>query len=103
MIRSYRGDAGVREDRRAFTWSSADFPPRRSQVASMTLSEVLITADGGYRRVGGPLKKNADDAMPRPRAWRKVVVRHQAGRAVDRGRDVWWHESSIARARLPNP
>jgi acetyl-CoA synthetase len=58
-------------------------------------SQILITADGGYRRGAVvPLKKNADDALIGAPTVEKVVVYKRTGEAVPmmHGRDVWWHE-----------
>ena len=58
-------------------------------------SQILITADGGYRRGAVvPLKKNADDALIGTPTVEKVVVYKRTGEAVVmmHGRDVWWHE-----------
>jgi acetyl-CoA synthetase len=58
-------------------------------------SQILITADGGYRRgTVVPLKKNADDALIGSPTVEKVVVYKRTGEAVAmmHGRDVWWHE-----------
>ena len=59
-------------------------------------SEVLITADGGYRRGNIiPLKQNADQALEGAPVVKKVVVVRRTGSADDRmvpGRDIWWHD-----------
>jgi acetyl-CoA synthetase len=59
-------------------------------------SEVLVTADGGYRRGGEvALKKLADDALAGTPTIRKVVVFKRlanADCAMKEGRDVWWHD-----------
>jgi len=58
-------------------------------------SDVIITADGGYRRgTVGPLKKNVDAALKMTDRVKKVVVLKRTGEAVDwtEGRDVWWSD-----------
>jgi len=59
-------------------------------------SEVLVTADGGYRRGGVvALKKLADDALQGTPTIRKVVVFKRVGNAdvpMKEGRDLWWHD-----------
>jgi acetyl-CoA synthetase len=67
-------------------------------------SDIIITADGGFRRGQVvPLKANVDDALTKTNRIRKVVVLQRVGDSVDpslprakvtwvQGRDVWWHE-----------
>src|SRR5438874_7295640 len=58
-------------------------------------AQVLITADGGYRKVGiVPLKKNADEAIALTKGVEKVLVVRRTKQDVPwtDGRDVWWHE-----------
>src|SRR6059036_217874 len=58
-------------------------------------AEVLITADGGWRRGQlVPLKVNADAAIEASRSIRKVVVVRRTGKPVSMNpqRDVWYHE-----------
>ncbi|MEM7008375.1 MAG: acetate--CoA ligase [Thermodesulfobacteriota bacterium] len=60
-------------------------------------SNVLITADGGYRRGKVvPLKKNADEAVKKTPSIKKVVVVNRVGDKVKvrmkKGRDYWWHK-----------
>ncbi|MDR0787484.1 MAG: acetate--CoA ligase [Gemmatimonadota bacterium] len=67
-------------------------------------AKLLITADGGYRRGSVvPLKRNADAAIEEedgtPTIEHVLVVRRHgekgstlANSAMQRGRDVWWHE-----------
>ena len=58
-------------------------------------SNVIITADGGYRRgTVVPLKKNVDEALTRTNLIQHVIVLKRTGQAVDwvEGRDVWWHD-----------
>ena len=70
--------------------------------------ELLVTADGGYRRGQiVPLKKMADEALERtPSIKNVVVVQRQAGsgdpgRTMKAGRDHWYHELDAGRvARL---
>ncbi|MFC7218114.1 acetate--CoA ligase [Streptomyces polyrhachis] len=58
-------------------------------------AQVVITADGGYRR-GKPsaLKPAVDEAVGRCPGVRKVLVVRRTGQEVawDDERDVWWHE-----------
>ncbi|WP_237492812.1 acetate--CoA ligase [Modestobacter sp. L9-4] len=58
-------------------------------------AEVVITADGGYRR-GAPsaLKPNVDEALTRTKGVRSVLVVKRTEQDVEwtEGRDVWWHE-----------
>ncbi len=58
-------------------------------------SEVVITADGGYR--GGrivPLKQTTDDALKECPGVKTVVVLKRTGKDVPlkEGRDKWWHD-----------
>ena len=67
-------------------------------------SNVIITADGGFRRGNiVPLKNNVDEALKKTDLVKKVVVLQRVGTPVDpqlsraqinwvEGRDVWWHE-----------
>jgi acetyl-CoA synthetase len=59
-------------------------------------AEVVITADGGYRR-GAPaaLKPAVDEAVERCPEVRKVLVVRRTGQDVawHDDRDVWWHET----------
>ncbi|WP_375491685.1 acetate--CoA ligase [uncultured Jatrophihabitans sp.] len=59
-------------------------------------AEVVITADGGYRR-GAPsgLKPVVDEALRKCPDVRKVLVVKRTAQDVDwdESRDVWWHES----------
>ena len=64
-------------------------------------SEVIITADGGFRRGAVvPLKANVDDALTKTGRVKKVVVLQRVGATPSaqlqinwvEGRDVWWHE-----------
>ena len=67
-------------------------------------SNLIITADGGFRRGNVvPLKSNVDEALKKTDLVKKVVVLQRIGAAVDphlpraevnwvEGRDVWWHE-----------
>ncbi|MGE5552418.1 MAG: acetate--CoA ligase [Betaproteobacteria bacterium] len=60
-------------------------------------SEVVVTADGGYRRGGiVPLKRNVDEALKECPDVRSVVVVRRVGQeALDimaDGRDHWWDE-----------
>jgi acetyl-CoA synthetase len=59
-------------------------------------AEVVITADGGYRR-GAPaaLKPAVDEAIERCPGVRKVLVVRRTGQDVawNDDRDVWWHDT----------
>src|SRR5687768_17305273 len=66
-------------------------------------SNVIITADGGFRRGNVvPLKNNVDEALKQTDLVKKVVVLQRVGATPDgssgntinwvEGRDVWWHE-----------
>src|SRR5881398_3297906 len=66
-------------------------------------SNIIITADGGFRRGQVvPLKRNVDDALKKTDRVKKVVVLQRAGIPVDgaaqgtmgwtNGRDIWWSE-----------
>jgi acetyl-CoA synthetase len=59
-------------------------------------AQVVITADGGYRR-GAPaaLKPAVDEALERCPDVRNVVVVRRTGQDVawTDGRDLWWHDS----------
>jgi acetyl-CoA synthetase len=59
-------------------------------------SEVLVTADGGYRRGNVvPLKDTVDEAIEDLPFVRRVVVCQRTKQSVRMkpGRDVWWHEA----------
>src|SRR2546425_9498325 len=59
-------------------------------------SEVIITADGGYRRGNVvPLKKTVDEAVEDLPFVRQVVVYQRTKEPVSmkKGRDVWWHDA----------
>jgi acetyl-CoA synthetase len=61
-------------------------------------SNVIITADGGFRRGSVvPLKANVDEALKKTDRVKKVIVLQRVGtNGVNinwvEGRDVWWHE-----------
>ena len=67
-------------------------------------SNLVITADGGFRRGAVvPLKTNVDEALKKTDRVNKVVVLQRVGQPLDahlpraevnwvEGRDVWWHE-----------
>jgi acetyl-CoA synthetase len=57
--------------------------------------EVVITADGGYRRgAPSPLKPAVDEALQSCPDVRSVLVVRRTGQdiAMTEGRDLWWHE-----------
>jgi acetyl-CoA synthetase len=58
-------------------------------------AEIVITADGGYRR-GAPaaLKTHVDEAIEGSATVEKVLVVKRTGQDVpmQEGRDVWWHD-----------
>jgi len=59
-------------------------------------SEVIVTADGGYRRGNiVPLKRTVDEAVADLPVVRHVVVYLRTNEPVpmQAGRDVWWHEA----------
>jgi len=69
-------------------------------------AEIIITADGGYRRgaiVG--LKKNVDNALKgKDTSVKKVIVFKRTGQDIhiEEGRDVWWHrELEYVDAKCP--
>ncbi|HXH62584.1 MAG TPA: acetate--CoA ligase [Gemmatimonadales bacterium] len=71
-------------------------------------AQVLITADGGYRRGAVvPLKQNADDAVAQTPSIRHVMVLKRTGQSVPMRprRDSWWHDlmSSAAPECAPEP
>ncbi len=58
-------------------------------------AEVVITADGGWRRGSiVPLKKMVDEATERSAQVREVIVLRRTGQEIlmKDGRDLWWHE-----------
>jgi acetyl-CoA synthetase len=67
-------------------------------------SNLIITADGGFRRGNVvPLKANVDEALKKTDRVKTVVVLQRVGNSSDsathradidwiEGRDVWWHE-----------
>jgi acetyl-CoA synthetase len=58
-------------------------------------SNVIITADGGYRRGNVvPLKQSVDEALKKTDLVKRVVVLKHAGNAIEfaAGRDVWWSD-----------
>jgi acetyl-CoA synthetase len=58
-------------------------------------SNIVITADGGYRRGSVvPLKNNVDEAGKKTDLIKTVVVLKRTGSEVNMqsGRDVWWHD-----------
>jgi acetyl-CoA synthetase len=57
--------------------------------------EIVITADGGYRRgAPSPLKPAVDEALQSCPDVRNVLVVRRTGQdvAMTEGRDLWWHE-----------
>ncbi|MBU6147214.1 MAG: acetate--CoA ligase [Actinomycetales bacterium] len=58
-------------------------------------ADIVITADGGYRKGGAsPLKPAVDEALTHCPGVRHVLVVRRTGGTVDwtPGRDLWWHE-----------
>ncbi len=58
-------------------------------------SNIIITADGGFRRGAiVPLKTNVDEALTKTNLVKTVVVLKRTGAAVNmlQGRDIWWHD-----------
>ena len=58
-------------------------------------SDLIITADGGYRRGQVvALKKNVDAALEATPRVKKVIVLKRTGEtvAMKEGRDIWWHD-----------
>ena len=64
-------------------------------------SDIIITADGGFRRGSVvPLKANVDDALTKTSRVKKVIVLQRVGTSGDKplqvkwveGRDIWWHD-----------
>ncbi len=69
-------------------------------------AEVLITADGGWRRGAiVPLKENADRALEDCPTIRHVVVVKRTGHDVHmaEGRDVWYHELTDGQSVVCEP
>ena len=82
-------------------WCSAASPPTRSPTRIVDCgAEVVITADGGYRRgAASALKPAVDEALRQGREQdgttsRKVLVVKRTGQDVewDDDVDVWWHD-----------
>src|SRR5437764_14144560 len=64
-------------------------------------SEIIITADGGWRRGAGiPLKKNVDEALTRTNLIKSVVVLQRTGAPVTmvQGRAIWWKDVVASRS-----
>lgn len=58
-------------------------------------SDIIITADGGWRRGAAvPLKKNVDDALTKTDLVKTVVVLERTGSPVnmESERDIWWKD-----------
>ena len=58
-------------------------------------AEIVITADGGYRRgAASALKPNVDEAIAGAKSVEKVLVVRRTGQdvAMQAGRDFWWHD-----------
>ncbi len=58
-------------------------------------SNIIITADGGYRRGQVvALKDNVDEALTKTQLVKKVIVLKRTGQQIPwtQGRDVWWHD-----------
>jgi acetyl-CoA synthetase len=57
--------------------------------------EVLITQDEAWRKGAPvPLKRNADDALAQSPSVKSAIVLERTGNgvAMQKGRDLWWHE-----------
>src|SRR5688500_14871035 len=66
-------------------------------------SNLIITADGSYRRGQVvPLKKNVDEALTKTNLVKKVVVLKRTGEQVpfDNTRDIWW--SDVIQGQSPD-
>jgi acetyl-CoA synthetase len=78
-------------------------------------SDIVITADGGFRRGQVvALKRNVDEALKKTSRVRKVIVLQRVGTPVGEGltadtiqwnpdRDVWWHELIAAQSTECEP
>ena len=69
-------------------------------------ANVLVTANGGYRRgTVVPLKRNVDDALRETPGVRHVVVLERTKDAVpmQQGRDAWWHDLMARAAESCEP
>jgi acetyl-CoA synthetase len=68
-------------------------------------AQVVITADGGYRRgAPSPLKTNVDTAVAECPGVRHVLVVRRTGRDIDwHDRDLWWHEVVDRQSREHSP
>ena len=58
-------------------------------------AELIITADGGWRRGKiVPLKDTVDEALPKCDTIRNVLVLRRTGQEItmEEGRDIWWHD-----------
>lgn len=70
-------------------------------------SDILVTADGGWRRGGVvPLKANADEAVEGTNVRTVVVVQRigeKANASMTPGRDVYWHEEIAKVPSTPCP
>jgi acetyl-CoA synthetase len=67
---------------------------------------VVITADGGYRKGAAvPLKRNADEAIARTTSVRHCIVVRRTGEDVewDPARDRWWHELAAEQPTTAEP
>ena len=76
-------------------WCLAAFRPRRCARIIDCDARMVITADGGYRRVPRRLKPAVDEAIVGlPAIVEHVLVVRRTGQDVGwmEGRDVWWHE-----------
>ncbi|MFD2415549.1 acetate--CoA ligase [Amycolatopsis pigmentata] len=68
-------------------------------------AQVVITADGGYRRgAPSPLKANVDAAVADCPEVRHVLVVRRTGQDIDwHERDLWWHEVVDRQSREHSP
>ena len=69
-------------------------------------AQVVITADGGWRRGKTvPLKDNVDAALKKHKGVKKVIVAKRTGQDVmmKRGRDVWWDAETAKASATHKP
>ncbi len=69
-------------------------------------AEVVITADGGWRRGKTvALKDNVDAALKKHKGVKKVIVAKRTGQDIKmkRGRDVWWNDETAKASATHKP